>query len=1384
MKKKKIFNIEFNRNYFLGIIGILLIMSGSIYLIVNHKVNKIEESPLITIKKGDLINLSNYGSIDKIKSLDFSDEDLIQVDSNYNLIPLKDGTTELIVNYDDGTKKSFVLECVLNEQNNKIKKSNEMASYTIKNYEIDDETFISYDYNNDGQIKMNDVLMMLNDGEKSLNKPILKIEKIKDEMETDGYYKYVVSINSELVDTDEDIAGYTLYQKQGDDYVEYKTVQGADSKITLKLNPNMKYIFVAKAYKINRFSEKSYGNYSNKVTIDIDDSTVNSVTNFRIDTSQYVTVDYIYATEGAYIDTGFVPKETTKATIDYQLIEGADNYGTLQKSPKIALGIFGSYSSGANRFQIYSTTPNQLTYGLGDSKNYVDIDFNRHKITFDIPNKTITDSNGTLYGNASKYDVKSNSIYIFRSNNQSSTSKVTYLNGTTKIYSLLIYDNNKLVMNLVPVYNKNTKTYGMYDDISNKFFGNASNVGSLLNDNQIIDEPTINDPKPTEQKPTEQIINDQGSENVKQEYVDTEYVQSNNSKTYLDTGIYANKNMRAEVTYQVIKFGDTHTSVFGAFSSSSDTKPKTYSRFQIFALKKGLGDSLANKIYKLKETNDDFDKHTAIIDAKNRSITLDGKVRLDSKKIHEYSADSEELKRTIFIGSMNHYTKKYLSEKDGGEKRIYSVKIFDNDKLIREYQPKYNVITDQCGLYDKVNNAFYPATQGTFSCPKEANNGQVDSNQEVISDSSDNNSLDENNTTNKKVQDVYINVPSGVSVVLKSGLMGKGAEIKPISKQDDESTVEYYFQLAPGNYQYKSSGKGYYTLLKSIRVSLSVDATTINGNPGLKKGTSKDFDTSNWESANKVYSYSDELNSMLDVSPEMEEKYKNVFTTPSFSKSKIVNEFSNAEDLRLFLKNLNNSNDSLYLFSVGNTERGLDIPLVIFTKTDISDCEKNQDLNCAASKIKNNSKTNVGYTAQIHGNEPAAGEGSLAVIKALDGSLGKTLLNNLNIYVIPRYNGDGSKKDTRANDNGVDMNRDQLFVSAKEVREVHNIYNLFTPEVTIDAHEQGVNNESRVTEEKMVYNDVYIGIGKTNNNPQQLSDLTVNIYKETLSNISNAGIYPTVYTGAAGKASCNSTNNAISRPYYALYGSLSLLVETNGIPGGRQLWKKRVLSHYITVEQYLKVVSNNSSTIKKIVTDSRNIIANNGVNYNEDDLLTLRHDNSWDINNPSNAKDGIHHKVVMYDANLNRTEIEAITGWKDISGRTRTRPTAYIISKDDKNALIAKEKLEANNITCYEAKKGTKYVVKQYNGTVNKDSRNVKNVSMKEMTKTFTNGAIVCPMNQIGGNVLAMTMEPDVTDSNSYNGSFVQANLLTITNIYRSEQSLVKDGNNYKVPVA
>ena len=70
----------------------------------------------------------------------------------------------------------------------------------------------------------------------------------------------------------------------------------------------------------------------------------------------------------------------------------------------------------------------------------------------------------------------------------------------------------------------------------------------------------------------------------------------------------------------------------------------------------------------------------------------------------------------------------------------------------------------------------------------------------------------------------------------------------------------------------------------------------------------------------------------------------------------------------------------------------------------------------------------------------------------------------------------------------------------------------------------------------------------------------------------------------------------------------------------------------------------------------------------------------------------------------------------------------------------------------------------------------------------FDKGAYVCTMNQIGGNVLGMTMEPDVIDTKGYNGTVVQSKLLTASEIYRSEVNLVsssdKDSiNGMKLPV-
>jgi len=185
--------------------------------------------------------------------------------------------------------------------------------------------------------------------------------------------------------------------------------------------------------------------------------------------------------------------------------------------------------------------------------------------------------------------------------------------------------------------------------------------------------------------------------------------------------------------------------------------------------------------------------------------------------------------------------------------------------------------------------------------------------------------------------------------------------------------------------------------------------------------------------------------------------YEFVFNTPAFSKnSQAVTAFTNNQEMVDFLKSLLPQCSNMYYFKLGSSPTyKLEFPLVVFTKTDLS----NMTMEEAGAAVRANGKATVLHQAQIHGNEPAAGEGALSLARALAGGYlkdqnGGDILDTLNIMIIPRINPDGSKEFQRANTaNGINMNRDYLVVKSSEVEMVLRAYNAFLPDVAIDAHE-------------------------------------------------------------------------------------------------------------------------------------------------------------------------------------------------------------------------------------------------------------------------------------------------------------------------------------------
>ncbi|KAF0328226.1 Carboxypeptidase 2 [Colletotrichum sp. SAR11_59] len=100
-------------------------------------------------------------------------------------------------------------------------------------------------------------------------------------------------------------------------------------------------------------------------------------------------------------------------------------------------------------------------------------------------------------------------------------------------------------------------------------------------------------------------------------------------------------------------------------------------------------------------------------------------------------------------------------------------------------------------------------------------------------------------------------------------------------------------------------------------------------------------------------------------------------------------------------------------------------------------------------------KVRVWLQGAVHGNEPAGDQSMLALFGALDANQTWTasLLEKLDIVILPRYNPDGVFYFQRTLATNYDPNRDHVKLARKQTRDIKSLFNEFNPHVAVDMHE-------------------------------------------------------------------------------------------------------------------------------------------------------------------------------------------------------------------------------------------------------------------------------------------------------------------------------------------
>lgn len=593
---------------------------------------------------------------------------------------------------------------------------------------------------------------------------------------------------------------------------------------------------------------------------------------------------------------------------------------------------------------------------------------------------------------------------------------------------------------------------------------------------------------------------------------------------------------------------------------------------------------------------------------------------------------------------------------------------------------------------------------------------------------------------------LVLTAPSAASVKLYEELFVQGntfTQVTPYHTETVDEVTYYYFPNISGNYHYLASRSGYYTIYKNIYMSAEEAATKTVTAVDLKEKTGE-----GWEPA-VVYSQSDEvLDSALKCDDSLWADYAQYLDVPSLTENIGTHQMTTQTQMEDYIAALDSDSDHMYVFSAGvGSKYGYNIPAVVYTAQDLSGVTT---LAGAADALAGDGKVTVLYRAQMHGNEPGGGEGALAMLQKLGDTYGTSLLDTMNIVVIPRVSPESSYNFNRyLPDTGINPNRDQLRLQSSEMQAYQATYLLFQPQMVIDGHERVWNNQG---------GDITLTPSFSIMNSEAFINKSLDIVHAAFDELKAEGLEGYYYSNYL-----NERDYSSGYGYTGAAGAFYVLAETRGIYSGNEFMERRMVSHMVTVTGILDYVKENADTIKELVAAEKERIAAAGETYEETEIIPL------DLDTRSETNYTRQSQYVNW-ATGEVTYRQQTPKIFDVINRSRSMPTAYVLSADQGNIATVLALMDRHGISYQLLPAGATLSLQQYTGTVDEATLG------EEQEAFFANGAYVFTMNQTTGLILALLMEPDITDLADYSSTLAQQGLVAITDIYRYTQDLNAEG--------
>lgn len=418
---------------------------------------------------------------------------------------------------------------------------------------------------------------------------------------------------------------------------------------------------------------------------------------------------------------------------------------------------------------------------------------------------------------------------------------------------------------------------------------------------------------------------------------------------------------------------------------------------------------------------------------------------------------------------------------------------------------------------------------------------------------------------------------------------------------------------------------------------------------------------------------------------------------------------------------------------------------------DISKKSKHIKIVDSALTIKNNSiyllninkyfkvdeKLKVLIFAQQHGNEHSGKEAVLLLLNEIKNNEYPEYLNNLDIYVIPQMNPDGSDNDQRRNGNDTDLNRDHLLVDEIESKFLKNQFHKILPEAILDIHEYNPYSKSWLDFGYIKNFDVQFGTLTNPNISERILTFSKNNFipfiekylteKEITHNQYIVGGPPNIK-----RIRYSTTDINDGRQSTGIYNSFSFILEGKNGKVSTDHLEWRSFTQLEAIKGWLKFLNNNVNEIKDIVNNSREEL----LRLNQDSVI-LRQEHfgstakKLTLNSIRSGEDTLIYLDKFHNNVYPILKVAA--------------PKAYLVDKQEVNLVnwLNKHYINFNNYSYNNDDKITQYKIISIKNSLDEELNNKYPIVQKiEVNNLDFEDYYYVPTKQLARNLIILALEP------------------------------------------